>query len=185
MKFFLSCVAAVCLASALHAAEPKTPPPPELQALAETLVNAIKTQDDAAIVACWHSPEVMAKRKEAEALTASGTSPTEVDVAKERERELKRREKDMTISKHRISEIRALITKHFGDLAGLKLAELEVDPEEDAVDPEAELDGVEFHLLAADGTKLCMEVDDAIRIEGVWKFKGRIESKLSIELSDP
>jgi len=185
MKLLLCFAVVFCLAPVLYADEPKTPLPPELKALAETLVNAIKAQDDAAIAACWHSPEVLAKLKEAEALAASGTSPTEINVAREREKELKRREKDMLRNKQRIDEIRALITKHFGNLDGLKLVELEVDPDEDAVDTEAAFDEVDLHLVAADGTRLRMEVDDALRIDGVWKFKGRVEDKLSIELGEP
>jgi len=185
MKNVLSFIFASCLISVLHADDPKPPLPPEFKTLAETLVNAIKAQDDAAIAACWHSPEVLAKLKEAEALAASGTSPTEVNVAKEREKELKRREKDMLRNKQRIDEIRALVTKHFGEMSGLKLVEAEADADEDAADPAAAFDEVDLHLVATDGTKLRIEVDDALRIDGVWKFKGRIEDKLCIELTDP
>lgn len=173
------------LGPALNADEPKTPPPAELKALAEALVNAIRTQDDAAMAACWHSPEVLAKRREAEAQAQSGTSPTEINVAKEREKELKKREKDMMRNKQRIDIIRAVIAKHFGEVAGLKLVELEVDPEEDATEAEPAYDEVELHLTAADGTGLRLDVDDAIRIDGVWKFKGRVENKLGIEFADP
>ena len=185
MKLLLCFIVASCLVTALQAEDPKTPPPAELKAVAETLVNAIKSKDDAALAACWHSPEVMAKLKADEALAASGTSPTEIDVPKEREKELKRREKDMLRNKQRIDEIRALITKHFGDISALKFVELEVDPDDDAADPEAAFDEVDIHLLAADGTKLRIELDDALRIDGVWKFKGRVEDKLCIELTDP
>jgi hypothetical protein len=185
MKFLLCFVVISCLASVLHADDPKTPPPPELKTLTETLVNAIKSNDAAAIAACWHSPEVMAKLKADEALAASGTSTTEIDVPKEREKEIRKREKDMLRNKQRIDEIRSLISKHFGNLDGLKLVELEVDPDEDAADPEAGFDEVDIHLLASDGTKLRIELDDALRIDGVWKFKGRVEDKLCIELTDP
>ena len=185
MKNLLFFVVASCLVTVLRADEPKTPPPPELKALAETLVNAIKAQNDAAIAACWHSPEVLAKVREAEALAASGTSPTEINVPKEREKELKKREKDLLRNKQRIDEIRTLITKYFGNMDGLKLVEVDADPDEDAVDPEASFDGVDLHLVATDGTKLRIELDDLLRIDGVWKFKGRIEDKLSIELTDP
>lgn len=185
MKLLLCFIVASCLVPTLHAEDPKPPLPPEITALAESLVTAIKAQDAAAIASCWHSPETLAKQKEAEALSASGTSPTEINVAKEREKELKRREKDITRNKQRTDEIRALITKYFGDISALKFVSVEADPDEDAVDPSAALDEVDIHLLAADGTKLRIELDDALRIDGVWKFKGRIEDKLSIELSDP
>ena len=187
MKYslFAVCMVATCLVPPLNAAEPKTPPPAEMKALAEAFVNALKAQDDAAMAACWHSPEVLAKRREAQALAESGTSPTEINVAKEREKELKKREKDMSRNKQRIDIIRGLIAKHFGDVAGLKLVELEVDPEEDATEAEPAFDEVELHLTAADGTGLRLDVDDAIRIDGVWKFKGRVENKLGIEFADP
>ncbi|MFC5457660.1 hypothetical protein [Prosthecobacter fluviatilis] len=185
MKRLLCFIVASCLVPALHADDPKTPPPPELKALAETLVSAIKSKDDAALAACWHSPETLAKLKAAEALAASGTSPTEINVDKEREKELKRGEKDRLRNQQRIDEIRALITKYFGDISALKFVELEVDPDDDAADPDAAFDEVDIHLLAADGTKLRIELDDALRIDGVWKFKGRIEDKLCIELTDP
>jgi hypothetical protein len=149
------------------------------------LVNAIKSNDASAIAACWHSPEVLAKLKADEDLAASGTSPTEINVPKEREKELRKREKDLLRNKQRIDEIRSLITKHFGNLDSLKFVEFEVDPDEDAADPEAAFDEVDIHLLAADGTKLRIELDDALRIDGVWKFKGRVEDKLCIELTDP
>jgi len=185
MKLLLSFIVASCLASVLHADEPKTPPPPELKTLAETLVNAIKSKDAAAIAACWHSPEVLAKLKADEALAASGTSSTEINVPKEREKELKKREKDVVRNNQRIDEIRALITKYFGSMDGLKLVSADADPDEDAADPEAALEDVNLHLIAADGTKLRIKLDDLLRIDGVWKFKGRIEDKLSMELTDP
>ena len=185
MKLLLCFIVASCLVPALHADEPKAPPPPELKTLAETLVNAIKSNDAAAIAACWHSPEVLAKLKADEALAASGTSPTEINVSKEREKELNRREKDVVRNKQRIDEIRTLITKYFGNMDGLKLVEAEADPDEDAIDPEAAFENVDLHLVASDGTKLKIELDDLLRIDGVWKFKGRIEDKLSIELTDP
>ena len=185
MKNLIVVFAVFSLAAVLHAEEPKTLPPPELKALAETLVNAIKSNDAAAIAACWHSPEVLAKRREAQALAESGTSPTEINVPKEREKELKKREKDLLRNKLRIDEIRTLITKYFGDLAGLKLVELEVDPDEDATEAEPAFNEVDLHLLAADGTKLRIELDDALRIDGEWKLKGRIQNKLSIELTEP
>ena len=89
MKVLLCFIVAACLVPALQAEDPKTPPPPELKTLTETLVNAIKSNDAAAIATCWHSPEVMAKLKADEALAASGTSTTEIDVPKEREKEIR------------------------------------------------------------------------------------------------
>lgn len=187
MKTSLSvvCLAVCFLSPALSADETKVPPPAELKALAEKFVNALKTRDEAVIAACWHTPEVLAKRREAQALTEAGTSPTEINVAKEREKELKKREKDMIRNKQRLDVIRELISKHFGDAVGMRLAELEVDGDDDATEAEPAFDEVELHLTTADGTRVELDVDDAIRIDGVWKFKGRVENKLSIEFADP
>ncbi|MCX6854196.1 MAG: hypothetical protein NTV80_04735 [Verrucomicrobia bacterium] len=185
MKTVLAICLAACLFSTLQGEETKAPVPPELQALAESLVSAIKTNDTAAISACWHTPEVMAKSKATEAQAEAAIATKEIDVAKETEKELKRRVKDMEYSLHRIGEVRALITKCFGDLAPLKLAELELDDDSEATEAEPAYDNVELHLTAADGTMLTLEIDDAVRIEGSWKFKGRVEDKFSIELSDP
>lgn len=183
MKRLISLLPILCLSFQAHAEDP-TPPPAELTTLTQSFITALKADDAAAIAACWHTPEVLAKLKEAEATAASGTSPTEINVAKEREKELKRREKDLTRNKQRIDEIRALITKHFGSISDLKFVSLEVAPDDDATDPTAAFDDVEIHLLAADGTRLRIEIDDALRINGIWKFKGRVEDKLSIELTD-
>jgi len=185
MKIFFTLFAVSCLAASVRADEPKTPVPPELQALAESLVNALKAPDDAALAACWHSPEVLAKRKEAEAQAQAATAATEINVSKERDKEQRRREKDMAVTQHRVGQIRALITKNFGDLAQLKLEELELDLDDDAPETDSVYEDVELHLVAADGTKLRFEVDDAVRVDGVWKFMGRLEDKLSIELTEP
>lgn len=182
---YVVCLAVWWLPPTLSADETKTPPPAELKALAEKFVNALKTRDEAATAACWHTPEVLAKHREAQALAESGTSPTEINVPKEREKELKKREKDMVRNKQRIDIICGLISKHFGGTAELKLVELDVDADDDATEAEPAFDEVELHLTATDGTGLRLDLDDAIRIDGVWKFKGRVENKLSIEFADP
>jgi hypothetical protein len=106
-------------------------------------------------------------------------------VAKETEKERQRREKDMKYSLHRIGEIRGLLSKTFGDLGQLKLVELELDTDSEATEAEPAFDDVELHLATADGTEMTFEIDDAIKIEGTWKFKGRVEDQFSIELTDP
>ena len=185
MKTTLLLSLAVCLLTTLKGEEPKTPVPPELQALAESLLTAIKAQDDAAISACWHTPEVLAKRKAETAQAEAAIATKEIDVAKETEKERQRREKDMKYSLHRIGEIRGLLSKTFGDLGQLKLVELELDTDSEATEAEPAFDDVELHLATADGTEMTFEIDDAIKIEGTWKFKGRVEEQFNIELTDP
>jgi hypothetical protein len=169
----------------LKGEEAKTPVPPELQALAESLLTAIQAQDNAAISACWHAPETLAKRKVAEEQAKAALKNKEINVEKEADKERKRREKDMEYTLHRIGQIRAFITKTANDPSQLKLAELELDTDSEATEAEPAYDDVELHLTTADGTRLFFEVDDAIKIEGTWKFKGRVEDQFSIELTDP
>jgi hypothetical protein len=185
MKPTLLLCLAVCLFTPLKGEEPKTPVPPELQALAESLLTAIKAQDNAAISACWHSPETFAKIKVAEEQAEAALSNKEINAEKEADKERKRRERDMEYSLHRIGQIRALATKIAGDPAQLKLAELELDTDSEATEAEPAYDDVELHLAAADGTLLTFEIDDAIKIDGTWKFKGRVEEQFNIELTDP
>jgi hypothetical protein len=169
----------------LKGEENKTPVPPELQALAESLLTAIKAQDNAAISACWHTPEVLAKRKVAEEQAKAALNIKEVNAEKEADKERKRREKDLEYTLHRMGQIRDLATKIAGDPAQLKLAELELDTDSEATEAEPAYDDVELHLTATDGTLLTFEIDDAIKIDGTWKFKGRVEDRFSIELTDP
>jgi hypothetical protein len=45
-------------------------------------------------------------------------------------------------------------------------------------------ENVSIKVRAADGTSLELEVDDAVQIDGVWKFQGRIDDEITIELPD-
>lgn len=161
-----------------------TPVPPELQALAEKWVAAFKAGDDAAMSTCWHTPGSLAKLKEAEeAKEAAGEGKT-VDLAKENERELKRQEKNMAVNHERAAMLMQLIAQHFGDIAQVKLSHLEVDPDNDAPAEQPAFDDVELHLTSADGTRLVLEIDDAQRLDGAWKFKGRLDDSLTIRLPE-
>lgn len=185
MKTTLLLSLAACFFNTLKAEEAKTPVPPELEALAKSLLNAIQAQDNAAISACWHAPETLAKRKVAEEQAKAVLNNKEINTEKEADKERKRREKDMEYTLHRIGQIRTLATKIAGDPAQLKLTELELDTDSEATEAEPAYDDVELHLAAADGTEITFEIDDAIKIEGTWKFKGRVEDRFSIELTDP
>lgn len=185
MKTTILLSLAACLFTTLKGEEAKTPAPLELQALAESLLTAIQAQDNAAISACWHAPETLAKRKVAEDQAKAALKNKEINAEKEADKERKRREKDMEYTLHRIGQIRALATKIAGDPAQLKLTELELDNDSEATEAEPAYDNVELHLAAADGTELTFEIDDAIKIEGTWKFKGRVEDRFSIELTNP
>jgi hypothetical protein len=80
--------------------------------------------------------------------------------------------------------MRALVAKHFGDVAQLKLDSVEIDSDEDALTEAPAYDNLDIRLLAAEGTQLKISMDDVVKLEGVWKFKGRIDDDLTIELPD-
>ena len=180
----LALILAFILPVASVRADEDTPVPPEVQKLVETMVAAIKSADDAALLACWHTPEVFAKVKQEEAAKEAGTSPTPIDSAKEGERELKRRTKDNTVTTARAAQMRDIISKRFGELAMLTLTSVEIDEEETATPAQPAYDGIEIRLRTADGTALKIGIDDLIKIDGAWKFKGRLEDDLTIELPD-
>lgn len=165
-------------------ADEDTPVPPEVQKLVETMVTALKTSDDAALTACWHSAEVLGKLKAAEAAAEASTSPTPIDAAKEQEKEVKRQTRNLQVTVTRAGQMRAIMSKYFGEVGQLTLTRVEVSVDDEASPESLRFDGVEIRLRAADGTNLKIEVDAAIQIEGAWKFQGRLEDDLTIELPD-
>lgn len=177
MKATLLLLACALFSHSSFAAD-DTPVPPEVQKLVETMLTAFKASDDAALKACWHAPEVAGRVKAAEA-TKEGKDP-----AKEEEKEIKKQTKNLDVSAARAGQTRALISKHFGELAQLTLTSVELDTDEDAPAERPRYDSVRIHLRAGDGTSLEIEVDDAVQIEGVWKFQGRFDDEITIELPD-
>lgn len=177
---------AMCLAltSASVLADDETPVPEEIQKLAQSFFVAFTTGDEAALTACWHSPEVLGKAEAEVAVKEAGSSPTEIDVAKETEREVKKQTKNLAVTLQRVAQMRALVAKHFGDVAQLKLESVEIDPDEDAPTEAPAYDNLDIRLLAAEGTHLKISMDDVVKLEGLWKFKGRIDDDLTIELPD-
>jgi len=177
---------ALCLAFTANnvLADEDTPVPEEIQKLAQSFFAAFTTGDEAAVSACWHSPDVLGKAKADEAVKESGSSPTEIDVAKETEREVKKQTKNLVVTLQRVAQMRALVAKHFGDVAQLKLDSVEIDSDEDALTEAPAYDNLDIRLLAAEGTQLKISMDDVVKLEGVWKFKGRIDDDLTIELPD-
>ena len=161
--------------------------PPEVQKLAENLVAALKSADDAALLACWHTPEALAKVKQAEEATeaaAAGKTLSPEDLAEEGEDEIKDRTKENKDTTERAARLRAFLTKHFGELSGLTLQSVDLDVDKDAPVEQSAYDDIDLLLRTADGTMLTIDVDDLMKIEGVWKFTGRLDDDLSIKLPE-
>ena len=184
MKLPIACLFAGLMVSRLLAEDEATPVPPEVKALAEQVVAALKSGDDAALLACWHSPEILVKVKLIEEAAEDGAPLSAEDSAKESERELKRRVRDNTVTVARAAQLRTLLQKHFGDLNALTLETVEIEEDESLSPTMPAYDDVDLYLLGADGTRLRMGIDDLIQFEGAWKFKGRLEDNLSIELPE-
>jgi hypothetical protein len=175
------------LSGSLAHADKDTPVPPEAQKLAENLVAALKSADDAALLACWHTPETLAKVKQAEeaAKAASkGKTLSPEDLAEEREDEIKDRTKENKDTAERATRLRTFLTKHFGELSGLKLESVDLHADKDAPAEQPAYDDIDLVLRTADGILLTIDIDDLVKIEGVWKFTGRLDDAISIELPE-
>lgn len=177
MKLALLLLISSFLTVPLSAAD-DTPVPPEVQKLVESMLTAFKASDDAALKACWVKPEVTGKQKAAEA-TKEGKDP-----AKEEEKEIKRQTRNLEATASRVAQMRSIISKHFGELAQVTLTRVELDVDEDAVPEKPRYSNVKIRLHSGDGTELKLEIDDAVQIDGVWKFQGRIDDEITIELPE-
>lgn len=184
MKTSLLILCLFLMQSAMLRADDDTPVPPEVQKLVETLVTALKSGDDASLSSCWHSADVLGGIKAKEAAAEASTSPKPVDAAKEQEKEFKRQTRNLQVTLTRAAQMRTLVGRLFGDLNQLTLKRVEVSEDDEASPDLPRFDGVEIRLKAADGTQLKIEVDAALRVEGAWKFQGRLEDDLTIELPD-
>ena len=161
--------------------------PPEVQKLAENLVAALKSADDAALLACWHTPEALAKIKQAEEAAeaaAEGKTLSPEDLAEEGEDEIKDRTNENEDTTERAARLRAFLTKHFGELSALTLQSVDLDVDKDAPAEQSAYDDIDLLLRTADGTMITIDVDDLIKIEGVWKFTGRLDDDINIELPE-
>ncbi len=183
IRHSLIAVAISCLAFSLSHAE-ETPVPPEVKALAETFITTLKAGDEAAMLACWHPAEILAKAREEQAAREAGTSPTPIDSAKEGRDELKRQQKNLQRTQERAATIRTLIGKYFGDIAQLKFDEVDLDEDGDSTPDVPSLDEVEFRLTTADGASIALEVDSVAQIDGVWKFRGRLEDTIKLKVPE-
>lgn len=131
MKRALLTALAILTLSPLRA-DDDTPVPPEIQALAEAFVSALKSGDDNALLTCWHTPETLAKLEQAQEL-AEGSTPEE--AAKDYLREIKNQQRDYAVILHRASSIRAFIQSqvylwdHEDDAVGALEMGMDVDPE--------------------------------------------------------
>lgn len=170
--------------SLTHAADDTTVPP-EVHKLAENLVTALKGADDAALLACWHTPETLAKARQAKEVAeaaAEGKTQTPEDLAKEGEREVKRRTNENEDTTERAARMREFLTKHFGELSALTLQSVDLDVDKDAPAEQPAYDDIDLLLRTADGNMLTIGVNDLAKIEGVWKFTGRLDDDISIKL---
>ena len=175
------------LSGSLAHADKDTPVPPEVQKLAENLVAALKSADDAALLACWHTPEALAKIKQAEEAAeaaAEGKTLSPEDLAEEGEDEIKDRTNENEDTTERAARLRAFLTKHFGELSALTLQSVDLDVDKDAPAEQSAYDDIDLLLRTADGTMITIDVDDLIKIEGVWKFTGRLDDDINIELPE-
>jgi hypothetical protein len=85
------------------------PVPAEVQALVEKMITALKTNDDPALSACWHTPETLAKARVEEKQREAATSPKPFNMEKEQERELKRQTRDLEATLKRAAQLRTLL----------------------------------------------------------------------------
>ncbi len=184
MKTSLLIVCLLSMQSAMLRADDDTPVPPELHKQVENLLTALKTGDHASLSSCWHGAEVLGKMKGAQAAAEASTSPKPVDAAKEQDKEIKRQTRNLEVTLARATQMRTLVGRLFGDLNQLTLTSIEVSEDDDAPPDLPRLDGIEIRLKAADGTQLKIEVDAALCVDGAWKFQGRLEDDLTIELAD-
>lgn len=177
MKTTLLLIACFFFTQSILAAD-DTPVPPEVQKLVESMLTAFKASDDAALKACWVTPEIAGKQKAAE-VTKEGKDPI-----KEEEKEIKRETKNLQATASRAAQMRTVITKHFGELSQLTLNRVELDVDKDSVPEKPRYSNVKIRLRSGDGTALKLEIDDAVQIDGVWKFQGRMDDEITIELPD-
>lgn len=69
-----------------------------------------------------------------------------------------------------------------GDLALYKFTLIEFDDNKDAPTDQPTFDDVNLIRICADGSRPIFSMDDASQLDGIWKFKDRIEDRLSIAL---
>ena len=175
----------IILSGSLAHADKETPVPPEVQKLAENLVAALKSADDAALLACWHTPETLAKVKQAEEAAeaaAEGKTLKPEELAEEGEDEIKDRTHENEDTTERAARMREFLTKHFGELSALTLQSVDLDVDKDTPAEQPAYDDIDLLLRTAEGTMLSIDVDDLVKIEGVWKFTGRLDDDISIKL---
>jgi hypothetical protein len=175
------------LTSTLVHADKDTPVPPEVQKLAESLVTALKSADNAALLACWHTPEVLGKVKqaaEAAEAAAKGKTLSAEDLAEEAEDEIEDRTQENEDTTERATRFRQFVTKHLGELAALTLLSLDIDVDDEAPVDRPAYDDVDFTLTAADGTEISIGIEDLVQIDGTWKFVGRLDDDINIELPE-
>ena len=179
MKTTILLASVLLAASFVKGAEDDKPLPPAIQALSEALVTALQSGDGAAVTACWHTPAALGKLKGAASPKEEGAKKP-VDPAKEEKRQTKNQEEAVQI----VGQMRAMITKYFGEVAQIKFSKVKADLDGDSPSDAPVYKDIDIHLLAADGAHLKITVEEAIQIEGVWKFKGKLDDDLVLNLPD-
>jgi hypothetical protein len=173
------------LSHTMSGAAEDTPVPPEVQKLAESLVAALKGTDDAALLACWHTPEVLGKARqaaEAAEAAAKGRTLTAEELQDEAEDEVEDSIENNEDTVERAARLRQFLSKHFGVLSALTLLSVDVDLDDKALIDQPTYDDFDLTLKTADGTVFSIDVDDLVKLEGAWKCKGRLDDDISIEL---
>jgi hypothetical protein len=170
--------------TASHGAK-DTPVPPEVRTLIESLMTAIKSADDTALLACWHTPEALGRVKQAEEAAeaaAEGKTLSAEDLAEEAEDEVEDRTEENEDSVERAARFRQFVSQHFGEPSALTLLAVDIDVDDEAAAERPAYDDVDFTLKAANGTEISFGVDDVVRIDGVWKFVGRLDDTVRMTL---
>lgn len=89
----------------------------------------------------------------------------------ETEREEKRQARNQADAVKIVGQMRTMITKHFGDVAQIKFSKVKFDVDPDSPSEAPVYEDLDIHLVVADGAHLKINVEKAIQIEGVWKFR--------------
>lgn len=157
------------------AQNPDAPPvPPELTALVNNFVSAFLKGDDAALDACWHTPS---------ALASAPDTVENADAAQNRQQQVQRNVNDAAETKVSSTQLRTFIGQHFGAPEQVKFLRLELSRGAAATTAsENTYDDVKLHFLVAGRTHIMLSIDDVVKINGVWKFRGRLKDELTVML---
>lgn len=148
--------------------------PPELQKLVGDFLYAFGKGDEVAMAACWYAPQAPSGTVSLPVVPASGkrelppgkvAMPTTLENA---------------FAKEQILRLRTLCSRLFGSPEQLKLLRVDFGgSERTSVGPNTSGDNVQIHLMAGD-LHIVLSIEDVEKINGGWKFKGRMSNELTI-----